>query len=148
MRRPWDFRRRPGHRSHESERRLSLDPSHRVFQVYDQTTGTFTATRSRLNTGRWLHTTTVLRSGKALIAGGNSDNNFGLSATNTAELYDPRPTVGRRRTTSARAATRRRRCCSMTTRCWSRGMHAAATLNKAELYDPLDSRPLFSTCAG
>jgi len=27
-------------------------------------------------------------------------------------------------------------------------MHAAATLNKAALYDPLDSRPLFSTCAG
>ena len=118
-------------------------------EVYDHTTGTFTATRGRLNTGRWVHTATLLRDGNVLVAGGNSDNNFGLSATNTAELYDPATdswvktanlVAGRRSQTAMLLHNNKVLVAG--------GMHAAATLNKAELYDTLDTRKLFSTCAG
>src|SRR2546430_4665806 len=47
--------------------------------------GTWTSTGS-LNTGRFLHTATLLANGMVLVAGG-LDNNF--HATASTELYDP-----------------------------------------------------------
>jgi hypothetical protein len=54
-------------------------------ELYNPTTGTFTATGS-LNTARLYHTATVLSNGTVLIAGGY-DNNANPSAS--AELYNP-----------------------------------------------------------
>src|SRR6266700_2911199 len=51
----------------------------------DPASGTWTATGS-LNTGRFLHTATLLPNGMVLVAGG-LDSNFHSSAS--AELYDP-----------------------------------------------------------
>ena len=53
-------------------------------ELYDPSTGTFTATGS-MTAARLGHTATLLQSGKVLIAGGNDDNNYLASA----ELYDP-----------------------------------------------------------
>jgi uncharacterized delta-60 repeat protein len=121
----------------------------RTTELYDPATRTFTQTTGRLNTGRWLHTATLLRSGKVLVASGNGDSVLGLFATNTAELYDP--------TTDAWART-----ANLTSGRYSHtatilpnnkvlatgGMFGGVTLSTAKLYDPLDSRRLFSTCAG
>lgn len=54
-------------------------------EVYDQSTGTWTATSNTMSTPRGNHTATLLDSGKVLVVGGNSTN----GETNTAELYDP-----------------------------------------------------------
>jgi N-acetylneuraminic acid mutarotase len=57
----------------------------RTAEVYDQATGTWTATSNTLSTPRGNHTATLLDSGKVLVVGGYSTN----GETNTAELYDP-----------------------------------------------------------
>lgn len=118
-------------------------------EAYDPVTATFTATQGRLNTGRWLHTATLLRDGNVLVAGGKSDNNFGLSATNTAEVYDPATDAWAK--TANLVAGRHSQTAMLLHNnkvLVAGGMHASATLHKAELYDPLDSRPLFSKCSG
>ncbi|MFE8604699.1 Kelch repeat-containing protein [Archangium violaceum] len=53
-------------------------------EVYDQTTGTWTAV-SPMTTPRGNHTATLLDSGKVLVVGGGSTS----GETNTAELFDP-----------------------------------------------------------
>jgi N-acetylneuraminic acid mutarotase len=50
--------------------------------------GTWKATGS-MQTARWFHTATLLRSGKVLVAGGEINVGFGTGKTATAELYDP-----------------------------------------------------------
>ncbi|AKI99576.1 galactose oxidase-like protein [Archangium gephyra] len=57
----------------------------RTAEVYDQTTGTWTATSNTMSTPRGNHTATLLDSGKVLVVGGYSTE----GETNTAELYDP-----------------------------------------------------------
>ncbi|HXL79282.1 MAG TPA: kelch repeat-containing protein [Pyrinomonadaceae bacterium] len=57
----------------------------RSAELYDPTTGRFTAANQSMNTQRVGHSATPLRNGKVLIAGGWSSQ--GLLAT--AELYDP-----------------------------------------------------------
>jgi hypothetical protein len=52
-------------------------------ELYDPATGTFSAT-GNMATARYLHTATLLNSGKVLIAGGYSDH-----LISSAELYDP-----------------------------------------------------------
>src|SRR5436190_24016096 len=54
-------------------------------EVYDPASGIWTATGS-LNTGRYLHTATLLANGMVLVAAG-LDSNFNVSAS--AELYGP-----------------------------------------------------------
>jgi hypothetical protein len=56
-------------------------------ELYDSTTGTFTAT-GNMTTARWNHTATLLPDGRVLIAAGRGD---GGSEDNlaSAELYDP-----------------------------------------------------------
>ena len=54
-------------------------------EIYDAASGIWTVTGS-LNTGRQLHTATLLPSGMVLVAGG-ADANF--VSINSAELYDP-----------------------------------------------------------
>jgi hypothetical protein len=51
---------------------------------YDSVTGSWTLTGS-LNTGRWLHSATLLPNGKVLVAAGRIVGVW----TNSAELYDP-----------------------------------------------------------
>ena len=58
-------------------------------ELYNASTGTFSATGS-MNVPRWGQTTTLLRDGRVLIAGGvNSSSTAVGSVTNTAEIYDP-----------------------------------------------------------
>jgi len=57
-------------------------------ELYDPSTGTWTLTGS-LNVARFLHTATLLQSGKVLVAGGWGLGGFGLDSINSAELYDP-----------------------------------------------------------
>ena len=52
-------------------------------ELYDPASGTWTATGS-LNTGRDVHTATLLPNGKVLVAGGDDS-----SSLSSAELYDP-----------------------------------------------------------
>ena len=54
-------------------------------ELYDPATGTWSNTGG-LNTGRYLHTATLLPSGKVLVVGGYKDFSGYLSS---AELYDP-----------------------------------------------------------
>ena len=58
-------------------------------ELYNPSTGTFSATGS-MSVPRWGQTTTLLRDGRVLIAGGvNSSSTAVGSVTNTAEIYDP-----------------------------------------------------------
>jgi large repetitive protein len=57
-------------------------------ELYDPATGAFTPTGA-MATGRWLHTATLLASGKVLVAGGASLATMGQEDERTAELYDP-----------------------------------------------------------
>ncbi len=58
-----------------------------IAKLYDPASGAWSST-GNLNTGRELHTATLLPNGKVLIAGGFIDTGFGTT-TNSAELYDP-----------------------------------------------------------
>jgi hypothetical protein len=68
-------------------------------ELYDPTTGTFSATGS-LKNARSLHTATLLKDGRVLIAGGHNDT----TAPAPAELYDPK--TGTFTTTGSLANTR------------------------------------------
>lgn len=57
----------------------------RTAEVYDQATGSWTATSNTMSTPRGNHTATLLDSGKVLVVGGYSTE----GETATAELYDP-----------------------------------------------------------
>jgi uncharacterized delta-60 repeat protein len=121
----------------------------RTTELYDPATRTFTQTTGRLNTGRWLHTATLLRSGKVLVASGNGDSVLGLFATNTAELYDP--TIDAWAMTANLTSGRHSHTATILPNnkvLATGGMFGGVTLSTAKLYDPLDSRRLFSTCAG
>lgn len=58
-------------------------------ELYNPSTGTFSPTGS-MNVPRWGQTTTLLRDGRVLIAGGvNSSSTAVASVTDTAEIYNP-----------------------------------------------------------
>ena len=52
-------------------------------ELYDPSSGLWTTTGS-MNTTRQYHTTTLIKNGKVLVAGGSNDYYL-----NSAELYDP-----------------------------------------------------------
>jgi hypothetical protein len=57
-------------------------------EVYDPQTGSFTVTGS-MSIGRILHTATLLKDGRVLVAGGTDRRGGGGGATGSAEVYDP-----------------------------------------------------------
>jgi hypothetical protein len=65
-------------------------PGHFVAsaEIYDPTTGKFTATNS-MTTERALHTATLLADGRVLITGGFNNYNNGSTSLTSAELFDP-----------------------------------------------------------
>jgi hypothetical protein len=61
-------------------------------EIYDPVGNTFTATGRMVESGRWLHTATLLPSGKVLIVGGRSNTctiNCPVFSLASAEIYDP-----------------------------------------------------------
>jgi hypothetical protein len=62
-------------------------PTISTAELYDPSTGTFTATGS-MTTGRSFHTATLLLDGRVLVAGGTNPD-APNTVTNTAEIYDP-----------------------------------------------------------
>src|SRR5437870_12244022 len=66
------------------ERAFTLKPSH--VEAASNTDGVAWKVTGSFNTGRYLHTATLLSNGMVLVAGG-LDNTF--NATPSAELYDP-----------------------------------------------------------
>ena len=71
-------------------------------ELYDPSTGTFTATGS-MSVGRFQHTATLLQNGKVLIVGGTLE--YTSDPVATAEIYDP--TTGTFSTTGAMATARK-----------------------------------------
>jgi len=65
--------------------------SYASCELYNPATQTFALT-GPMNTGRTVHTSTLLNSGKVLVTGGSTNSN-GSVVTPTAELYDPNTAV-------------------------------------------------------
>lgn len=60
-------------------------------EIFDPATSRFVSAE-RMNDGRWLHSATLMKDGRVLIAGGRNNNctaNCPIYALNTAEIYDP-----------------------------------------------------------
>src|SRR6185437_5596400 len=61
-------------------------------EIYDPVTNQFLLGQRLVESGRWLHTATLLRDGRVLIAGGRSNNcsaNCPVFSLSTAEIFDP-----------------------------------------------------------
>jgi Galactose oxidase, central domain len=64
-------------------------------EIYDSSTGMFATSAGTMSVARRLHTATMLKSGRVLIAGGRNDSQacpscfFSATVSNTADLYDP-----------------------------------------------------------
>ena len=58
-----------------------------MAELYDPTSGNWTAT-ANLNPPRYSHTATLLRNGRVLVSGGESN---GQGVLSSAELYKPAP---------------------------------------------------------
>ena len=64
------------------------DTASQSAEIYDPSSGTFTAVSAKLLAPRLLHTATLLQDGKVLIAGGLDTGSSG-SMLSSAELFDP-----------------------------------------------------------
>jgi hypothetical protein len=60
-----------------------------IAELYDRTTGTWSAAGTMGGTGRYYHTATRLASGRVLVAGGFTSNTQFPVALDSAELYEP-----------------------------------------------------------
>lgn len=61
-------------------------------EIYDPVANQFVMGQRLIESGRWLHTATLLRDGRVLIAGGRSNNcssNCPIFSLNSAEIFDP-----------------------------------------------------------
>ena len=61
-------------------------------EMYDSARDQFVMGQRMVESGRWLHTATLLTDGRVLIAGGRSNNcsaNCEIFSLNTAEIFDP-----------------------------------------------------------
>ncbi|HKT24956.1 MAG TPA: kelch repeat-containing protein [Terriglobales bacterium] len=61
-------------------------------EIYDPATNQFVLGQRLVESGRWLHTATLLPDGRVLIAGGRSNNcsaSCEIFSLNTAEIFDP-----------------------------------------------------------
>jgi hypothetical protein len=61
-------------------------------EIYDPASDQFVLGQRLIESGRWLHTATLLRDGRVLIAGGRSNNcsaSCEIFSLNTAEIFDP-----------------------------------------------------------
>lgn len=61
-------------------------------EIYDPAGNTFTATGRMVESGRWLHTATLLPNGKVLVVGGRSNTctgNCPVFSLASAEIFDP-----------------------------------------------------------
>lgn len=61
-------------------------------EIYDPATDQFIMGQRLVESGRWLHTSTLLLDGRVLITGGRSNNcsaNCPIFSLNTAEIFDP-----------------------------------------------------------
>src|SRR6266849_3260195 len=58
-------------------------------EIYDPSTGAFTATRGNMSTAREFPSVTLLRDGRVLIAGGQVCDGANCTLSHSAELYDP-----------------------------------------------------------
>lgn len=67
----------------------STSPVLNTAELYDPTTGMFSATAHPMTSARRDHTATLLPDGTVLLAGGLASGSF-RSAINTAEIYDPK----------------------------------------------------------
>jgi N-acetylneuraminic acid mutarotase len=104
-------------------------------ELYNQATGNWTYTTGNLTYARWMHTATLLTSGKVLVAGGGSDT---YSAMGYCELYNP--ATGQWTATGNLSTARLVHTATLLTsgKVLVAGGQGAggANLNSAELYDP------------